>query len=140
EYLHPIRPLERIRQRVDASETDGGRYELEATVKLHGVVTDIAGSGTGTLAAFIDALGSVGFDLRVLDYRGHIVHDGAADTVTSSSQPSYVAYVEMRVGGTDGHRTNWGVGMAESATTASLRAVVSAVNRANTREQSRIAL
>ena len=58
EYLVPVRPLERVRQRVIASEVDGGTDRIEATVKIDGVETEISGSGNGPLAAFVDAVGA----------------------------------------------------------------------------------
>jgi 2-isopropylmalate synthase len=119
EYLTPIRPLERIRQRVIASEVDGGTDTIEATVKIDGVETDIRGSGNGPLAAFIDALCSVGIRVHVLDYSEH--------AMSSGEEAQAAAYVEASVNG----QTIWGVGIATSITTASLRAVVSAVNRAS---------
>jgi 2-isopropylmalate synthase len=118
EYLAPIRPLERIRQKVIGSEVDGGIDVIEATVKLDGVETEIRGEGNGPLAAFVDALGTVGIDVSVLDYSEHAMSAG--------EEAAAAAYVEASVGG----RTVWGVGIATSITTASLRAVVSAVNRA----------
>ena len=118
EYLAPVRPLERIRQRVIGSETDGGTDVIEATVKLNGVETEIRGEGNGPLAAFVDALGGVGIDVHVLDYSEHAMSAG--------EEAAAAAYVEASVDG----RTVWGVGIATSITTASLRAVVSAVNRA----------
>ena len=118
EYLAPVRPLERIRQRVIGSEVDGGIDVIEATVKLDGVETEIRGEGNGPLAAFVDALGTVGIDVHVLDYTEHAMSAG--------QEAAAAAYVEASVGG----RTVWGVGIATSITTASLRAVVSAVNRA----------
>ena len=39
EYLAPVRPLERIRQQVDASEVDGGIDTIKAVVKIDGVET-----------------------------------------------------------------------------------------------------
>ena len=117
EYLTPVRPLERIRQRVIGSEVDGGIDRIEATVKIDGVETEIRGEGNGPLAAFVDALGSVGIDVSVLDYSEHALSSGEEATAA--------AYVEASVGG----QTVWGVGIATSITTASLRAVVSAVNR-----------
>ena len=137
EYLAPVRPLERIKQRVDASEEDSGVTRIVATVKVDGVETEINGSGNGPLAAFVDALGHVGFDVAVLDYSEHAMSGG--------EDAQAAAYVEASVGvpiasaaqpgeagqGADGpRRTVWGVGIAPSITTASLRAVVSAVNRA----------
>src|SRR6201988_3684024 len=119
EYLGPILPLERIRQNVIASEVDGGTDTIEATVKIDGVETDIRGSGNGPLAAFVDALCSVGINVHVLDYSEH--------ALTAGEGAQAAAYVEASVNG----KTIWGVGIATSITTASLRAVVSAVNRSS---------
>ncbi|OBI93150.1 2-isopropylmalate synthase [Mycobacterium sp. 1245805.9] len=119
EYLAPVWPLERIKQRVDASEEDGGTTTITTTVKVNGVETEIVGVGNGPLAAFVHALGTVGFDVAVLDYSEH--------AMSSGDDAQAAAYVEASVGG----RTVWGVGIAPSITTASLRAVVSAVNRAS---------
>jgi 2-isopropylmalate synthase len=118
EYLKPIRPLERIRQKVTASEVDGGTDTIEAVVKVDGEERTITGQGNGPLAAFVDALGTIGYDISVLDYSEHAMSAG--------EEAQAAAYVEASVGG----KTVWGVGIAPSITTASLRAVVSAVNRA----------
>ncbi|BBY94370.1 2-isopropylmalate synthase [Mycobacterium gallinarum] len=118
EYLTPLRPLERIRQKVIASEVDGGTDTIEAVVKVDGVEREIVGAGNGPLAAFVDALGAIGFHVSVLDYSEHALSAG--------EEAQAAAYVEASIGG----KTVWGVGIATSITTASLRAVVSAVNRA----------
>ena len=118
EYLSPIRPLERMRQKVDAAEVDGGTDTITAVVKVDGVEREIVGAGNGPLAAFVDAIGAVGFDVSVLDYSEH--------AMSSGEEAQAAAYVEASIGG----KTVWGVGIATSITTASLRAVVSAVNRA----------
>ncbi|MBY6537188.1 2-isopropylmalate synthase [Rhodococcus sp. BP-349] len=123
EYLAPIVPLERIRQRVIAAEEDGGIDSISAIVKVDGAEQEITGDGNGPLAAFVDALGSIGYDVSVLDYSEHAM--SAGDDARAA------AYVEAAVrlpGG--GETIVWGVGIATSITTASLRAVVSAVNRA----------
>jgi len=119
EYLAPVRPLERIRQHVDGSEVDGGIDTINAVVKIDGVEREIHGSGNGPLAAFVDALYGVGSHFHVLDYSEH--------AMSSGEQAQAAAYVEASVNG----QTIWGVGIATSITTASLRAVVSAVNRAS---------
>jgi 2-isopropylmalate synthase len=118
EYIAPVRPLERMKQRVDASEEDHGVTRITATVKVDGVETEITGSGNGPLAAFVDALATIDFDVAVLDYSEHAMSGG--------EDAQAAAYVEASIGG----QTVWGVGIAPSITTASLRAVVSAVNRA----------
>jgi 2-isopropylmalate synthase len=61
---------------------------------------------------------TVGYDVNLLDYSEH--------TLSADVEAQAAAYVEASVGG----KTVWGVGIATSITTASLRAVVSAVNRA----------
>jgi 2-isopropylmalate synthase len=108
-----------MKQRVDASEEDGGPTTITATVKINGVETEISGAGNGPLAAFVDALGTVGLEVAVLDYSEHAMSAG--------DDAQAAAYVEASVHG----RTVWGVGIAPSITTASLRAVVSAFNRAS---------
>ncbi|WIM86464.1 2-isopropylmalate synthase [Candidatus Mycobacterium wuenschmannii] len=118
EYIAPILPLERMKQRVDASEEDHGVTRISATVKVDGVEQEINGAGNGPLAAFVDALAGIGFDVAVLDYSEHAMSGG--------EDAQAAAYVEASVAG----KTVWGVGIAPSITTASLRAVVSAVNRA----------
>lgn len=118
EYLTPILPLERIRQKVTAAETDGGTDSITAVVKVNGVEQEISGSGNGPLAAFVDAIAAVGYEVEVLDYSEHALSAG--------DDAQAAAYVECAIG----DRIVWGVGIATSITTASLRAVVSAVNRA----------
>jgi 2-isopropylmalate synthase len=118
EYIAPVRPLERMKQRVDASEDDHGVTRIAATVKVDGIETEITGSGNGPLAAFVDALATIDFDVAVLDYSEHAMSGG--------EDAQAAAYVEASIRG----QTVWGVGIAPSITTASLRAVVSAVNRA----------
>lgn len=118
EYLNPVRPLERMRQRVIAAETDDGTDRIEATVLVDGVETEITGAGNGPLAAFVDALAEVGVHVHVLDYSEHAMSAG--------EEAQAAAYVEASIG----ENSVWGVGIASSITTASLRAVVSAVNRA----------
>ncbi|RWA17688.1 2-isopropylmalate synthase [Mycolicibacterium elephantis DSM 44368] len=118
EYLAPTRPLERIRQKVTAAEFDGGTDTVEAVVSVDGVEHEIVGTGNGPLAAFVDALATIGIHVNVLDYSEH--------AMSSGEEAKAAAYVEASIGDT----TVWGVGIATSITTASLRAVVSAVNRA----------
>ncbi|MRX42464.1 2-isopropylmalate synthase [Agromyces kandeliae] len=79
---------------------------------------DADGSGNGPVAAFLSVLAAEGVDVRVLDYSEHAMSAGG-DAIAA-------AYVECQVEG----RTLWGVGIDADISTASLKAVVSAVNRA----------
>ncbi len=117
EYLESKTPLELIKQRV--TDNGGGEYDLEATVKVEGDQHEITGRGNGPIAAFFDALSTVGYDLRLLDYSEHTLSPGDDSRAAS--------YIECAIS----DRVFWGIGVDPSIVTASLRAVVSAVNRAN---------
>ena len=79
----------------------------------------LTGTGNGPIAAFVEILNSHlgNTPVRVLDYYEH--------ALSSGGDASAAAYLECEVGG----KTYWGVGIDPSTTTASLKAVVSAVNR-----------
>jgi 2-isopropylmalate synthase len=79
----------------------------------------VAGSGNGPIDALVDAFAqSFGVEVRVRDYHEHAITAGADATAA--------AYIEADV---DGDLV-WGVGLHPSIVTASLRAVVNAVDRA----------
>ena len=106
------------------------RTRLEATVRLFGKQQTIVGKGNGPIAAFIDALArECGIQVSVVDYVEHAV--GAGSDATA------VAYVEATAAGAG---PLWGVGMSPNILTASLRAVVSAVNRIHGRSDLRRAV
>ncbi|MGE3288673.1 MAG: 2-isopropylmalate synthase [Pseudonocardia sp.] len=116
EYLGRVTPLKLIRHRLTS---DGeGTDEIVATVRVENDVHEIRGSGNGPIAAFVDALAGIGFDVRVLDYHEH--------ALSSGDDARAAAYVECAVEDT----VLWGVGVDSSIVSASLKAVVSAVNRA----------
>ncbi|MEO5901795.1 MAG: 2-isopropylmalate synthase [Ilumatobacteraceae bacterium] len=99
-----------------------GRTEITAQLVVDGAPRTVTGSGNGPIDAFVDALRSgMGADLDVLDYAEHAMGGGADATA--------VAYVETRSpGGADG-AVMWGVGTDENIITASLRAVLGALER-----------
>jgi 2-isopropylmalate synthase len=116
EYLARVTPLKLIRHRISS---DGeGTEEIVATVRVENEIHEIIGNGNGPIAAFVDALAGIGFDVRVLDYHEHAL--SAGDDARAA------AYVECAVEDT----VLWGVGIDSSIVSASLKAVVSAINRA----------
>jgi 2-isopropylmalate synthase len=117
EYLALATPL--VLQRHRLSDDGQGHDEIAAVVEVEGDPHEVTGNGNGPIAAFVDALASVGYDVRVLDYTEH--------ALTAGDDARAAAYVECAVG----ERVLWGVGVDSSIVTASLRAVVSAINRAN---------
>ena len=91
-------------------------------MRAFGVEHQLSGVGNGPIAAFCEALSAVdlglgGVNVRVLDYAEH--------ALTAGRDAEAAAYLEIEVG----DRVLWGVGISESIVQASLRAVVSALNR-----------
>ncbi len=118
EYLERVEPFAFVEHRDSAS---GPSHEdrLTATLRDHGVERIVSGRGNGPIDAFVDALrGQCGLDVRLMDYHEHAAGRGADATA--------VAYVEVQA--PDGTML-FGVGMDENIVSASLRAVVSAINR-----------
>ncbi|MHB1172321.1 MAG: 2-isopropylmalate synthase [Lacisediminihabitans sp.] len=122
----------------DVEEDKWGRYELTRTrtssdmsgvVSLHTelrvgeAIISADTTGNGQMAAFLDVLAGRGIDVKVYDYVEHALSSGS-DALAAS-------YVECAVG----DKRLWGVGIAADISMASLKAVVSAVNRA-VREES----
>ena len=120
EYLpDPSAPWGRFALRSVKQESD-----VDGDTSVHVVISDdgaefaLDGSGNGPVAAFCNALAQHGVDVRVLDYHEHAMSAGG--------DAKAAAYLECTVG----DRVLWGVGIDPSITTASLKAIISAVNRA----------
>ena len=94
------------------------KHALAAEISVDGRAQQVEGVGNGPISAFCDALASVGVDARVLDYNEH--------ALTAGTDAQAAAYVECEIGG----GVFWGVGIDTNTVTASMRAVLSAVNRA----------
>ena len=92
---------------------------MVAKLRVDGTARTVTGKGNGPIAAFVDALrGGLGVELDVVDYAEHALGQGADATA--------VAYVET----VDGDGTlRWGVGTHANIITASLLAVLSALDR-----------
>ncbi len=103
---------------VHTSSAAGEKDQLTVRVYVDGEPRTLEGSGNGPIAAFVDALGTIGYDVRVLDYAEHALSSGG-DAIAA-------AYVECAVG----DKVHWGVGLDANIVTASLKAVLSAANRA----------
>ncbi|WP_010987003.1 2-isopropylmalate synthase [Streptomyces avermitilis] len=120
EYLpNPRNPWGRIQVKTGQTTTDkDGVDTLTVEASVDGVDTVLTGSGNGPISAFFDALQSVGIDVRLLDYTEHTMSEGASAQAAS--------YIECAIDG----QVLWGIGIDANTTRASLKAVVSAVNRA----------
>jgi len=117
----------------DRAEDKWGRFELlstrtasdmtgETTLDVRLRVGDdleaTSATGNGPVAAFLAVMADQGIDVKLYDYVEHALSAGG-DAIAA-------AYVELNVNG----KRLWGVGIDADISTASLKAVVSAVNRA----------
>ncbi|MEY2676824.1 MAG: hypothetical protein RL510_844 [Actinomycetota bacterium] len=110
-----------------------GRFELrrmrtqsdmDGVVNLDVVLRDgtgevsVQGTGNGPVSAFINVLEQLGVQVRLIDYVEH--------TLSAGGDAQAAAYIELVVG----DETLWGVGIDGDIATASLKALISGVNRA----------
>ncbi|MEU6484044.1 2-isopropylmalate synthase [Streptomyces sp. NPDC046887] len=120
EYLpNPHNAWGRIQLRSGQTTTDkDGTDTLTVEAVVDGADTVLTGTGNGPISAFFDALQSIGIDVRLLDYQEHTMSEGASAQAAS--------YIECAIDG----QVLWGIGIDANTTRASLKAVISAVNRA----------
>ncbi|PSL13465.1 2-isopropylmalate synthase [Marinobacterium halophilum] len=105
-------------------ERSGTAETLAADIQVEGEAVSLAGNGKGAMAAFIDAWQArTGLSIHVVDYAEHAMGEG--------SDVAAAAYVQLNV---EGQRVS---GMAVDADTvsASLKAVVSGLNRSGKASQ-----
>ncbi|MDO9358550.1 MAG: 2-isopropylmalate synthase [Polaromonas sp.] len=103
----------------EVSVPGGKSFNIRADVDVSGAAHQVKGTGTGPIDAFVAGLNAAtGHALRVLDYHEHAIGSGAAAQA--------VAYLELRVNG----QTLFGVGMDGNIVSASLKAIVSGLQRA----------
>jgi 2-isopropylmalate synthase len=122
EYLPSANPADRwgrfelLSTRTQSDMT--GDVRLDVALRDDDERIETSGNGNGPIAAFLEIVRGRGFDISLYDYVEH--------TLSSGGDAQAAAYVELQV---DGDRL-WGVGIDGDISTASLKAVVSAVNRA----------
>jgi len=116
EYIERETPYELV---TFSSKTSAdGHDEQSVELIVRGDRRTFEGEGNGPVDAFVHGMRQTGADIRVLDYAEHALSAGG-DAVAA-------AYVECEIAG----EIVWGVGIHPNIVMASLRAVVSAANRA----------
>jgi 2-isopropylmalate synthase len=122
EYLVPQVPLALLGHESSHRSGQGERPEvnqMRATVRIDGHEQALQGTGNGPIDAFVVALSEhLGRSIDLMDYHEHAIGAGADAQAAS--------YVELRV---DKGRPVHGVGMSPDIVTASLKAIISALNR-----------
>jgi 2-isopropylmalate synthase len=117
EYLNQRSPLACIQY---SESSSAGAVTISATVHDSSAEHGITGNGNGPIDAFVEAMNKeFGLDLRVVDYQEQAISKGAS--------ASAMAFVEIQFGESE---SVFGAGMNPNIVTASLDAILSAVNRA----------
>jgi 2-isopropylmalate synthase len=116
EYLERTTPYE-LTTFSSTTSTDG-RDQQVVDLVVRGEAQAFKGEGNGPVDAFVDGMRQAGAEVRVLDYSEHALSAGG-DALAA-------AYVECEIAG----EIVWGVGIDANIVRASLKAVVSAANRA----------
>ena len=94
-----------------------GESTLDVSLRVGESTESLQAVGNGPVAAFLSVMGGQGHEIRLFDYVEH--------ALSASGDALAAAYVELEVDG----QTLWGVGIDGDISTASLKAIVSAVNR-----------
>ena len=95
-----------------------GEVSLQIDLRIGDETESVEATGNGPIAAFLNIMSEQGIEVKLYDYVEHALSAGG-DALAA-------AYVELNVNG----KRLWGVGIDADISTASLKAVVSAVNRA----------
>ncbi len=120
EYLQARSPFEYISHHLSEDPNRPNVQSIQARLRVNGEERQLEGSGNGPLDAFVHALG-VPFNIQGYEERA----------IGQGSDARAVAFVEVGGGGMQG--SCFGVGLHVNIVTASLMAVLSAVNRAAAR-------
>ncbi|CAG2153457.1 2-isopropylmalate synthase [Cupriavidus plantarum] len=117
EYLDRESPLQYVAHQMTSAAN--GNVEMDIELVRDGQPVRVRGAGNGPIDAVVDAfVRELDVPVRVMDYHEHALSAGA--------DAKAACYVEVRVGDS---ATGFGAGVDASIVTASLRAVVSGVNR-----------
>ena len=109
-------------ERRDAPRRRTGKPRSPRTVVDQRPIQTITGEGNGPVSAFVDAISALGHQVRVLDYTEHALSSGRRRAAPPRTWSARSATGENSV-------VVWGVGMDANIVTASLKAVISAINR-----------
>jgi len=113
EYLQANAPYELKGHRL---QEENGDSNVEVQVQVGGQLESWRGAGKGPLEALVSSLP---VSVEIMDYQEHAIGGGANAKAAS--------YIEIRL---DGQRPLHGIGIDANITTASFRALFSALNRA----------
>jgi 2-isopropylmalate synthase len=100
------------------TESKNGLVKCRAKLLQDGKAVELAGEGNGPLAALVHGLSKAGVRFEIANYSEH--------AMSSGEQAAAIAYIQIKTA--DG-KTRWGAGVDTNIELASVRAVMSALNR-----------
>jgi len=100
------------------TESKNGVVKCRGKFVREGKAVDVAGEGNGPLAALVHGLGKNGLRFEIANYSEHAM--GSGETAAA------IAYIQIK---TPDGKMRWGAGVDTNIELASVRAVLSAVNR-----------
>jgi len=116
EYIDRTSPYELIHFHADGVD---GVFKCRASMRRDGADVNVTGEGNGPIAAFVNALGISGVPkFEISYYREHALGFG--------SEASAISYIAIKL---DDGRSRWGAGIDTNIELASIKAVISALNR-----------
>lgn len=101
-----------------STESKNGMVKCRATLSRAGAPVEILGEGNGPLAALVHGLGTAGLRFEISNYSEH--------ALASGEEAAAIAYIQIKTA--DG-KSRWGAGVDTNIELASVRAVLSALNR-----------
>ncbi|HWB61619.1 MAG TPA: 2-isopropylmalate synthase [Chthoniobacteraceae bacterium] len=116
EYIAREEPWRLVHFHADGVD---GVFECRASAQRDGKDVRLNGRGNGPIAAFAHAMKEQGVEFEVANFKQHALGSG--------SEASAIAYIQVKF--PDG-ATRWGAGIDTNIELASIKAVLSAVNRA----------
>ncbi len=116
EYIERTTPWELIHFHADGID---GTFSCRASARRDGADVRLTGAGNGPIAAFVHALHESGTArFEIADFKQHALSAG--------TEASAIAYIQIRL---PGGKTQWGAAVDTNIELASIKAVLSAVNR-----------
>lgn len=100
------------------TESKNGVVKCRAKLSRDGKAVEISGEGNGPLAALVHGIGTTGTRFEITAYSEH--------ALSSGEEAAAIAYIQVKTA--DG-KSRWGAGVDTNIELASVRAVLSALNR-----------
>jgi 2-isopropylmalate synthase len=122
-YLDGFAPLRYVSYQLTDHPSDASGQGIRLTVELAGVARTLEGAGNGPIDAAVDALDQLGFELQVRSFE-----ERSTKSSTHGGDAQACAFMELSAQATDSP-DRFGVGLDHNIVTASIKALVSGLNR-----------